>query len=167
MEEKKLTGKEKALVFLSTLGDDVSAKVLRCLPDKLSSKISDELNKFKMPGAEAIALVFKELNRFALGMVSKLKLPGTVDSEATTEHLDSLSQLGRRTPQDLLAMLQSEQPQTVVFILSYLSRAMQDKYYDLLSPGKRNELKKLKVEKVLVANQVFEKINEKMITQTA
>lgn len=166
-EPKKLSGKEKALVFLSSLGDDVSAKVLRCLPDKISSKITDELNKFSKPAPDLVAYVFRELSKFALSFVSKPKLTGVVESEATTEHLDSLSQLGRKTPQELLALLQNEQPQTIAFVLNYLSKTMQEKFYNLLSPGKRNEIKKLNIEKVAVADKVFEKLNEKLLVLDA
>jgi len=166
-DPKKLTGKEKALVFLSSLGDDVSAKVLNCLPDKISSRISDELNKFSKPSPDIVAYVFRELSRFALSFVSKPKLSGVVESEATTEHLDSLSQLGRKTPQELLALLQSEQPQTIAFVLSYLSKNMQEKFYNLLSPGKRTDVKKLNVEKIPVAALVFEKLNEKLLVLDA
>ena len=167
-EQKKLSGKEKALVFLSSLGDDVSAKVLRCLPDKISSKISDELNKFSKPAPDIVAYVFRELSRFALSFVSKPKLTGeVVESEAVTEHLDSLSQLGRKTPQELLSILQNEKPQTIAFILSYLSKTMQEKFYNLLSPGKRTEIKKITVEKVAISDKVFEKINEKLLVLEA
>ncbi len=160
----KLTGKEKALVFLSTLGDEVSAKVLRCLPDKLAAKISAELAAFPGPTPEAIALVFKELNKFALATVDRPKLTGVVESEASTEPIDSLSHLGRKTPQQLFSLLHEEEPQVLAYVLSYLSLSMREKFYQLLSPGKRSEVKKVQVEKGPWSDKVFELINEKILT---
>ncbi len=90
-----------------------------------------------------------------------------MESEAVTEHLDSLSQLGRKTPQELLSILQNEKPQTIAFVLSYLSKTMQEKFYNLLSPGKRTEIKKITVEKVPISDKVFEKINEKLLVLEA
>jgi len=159
----ELSGKEKALVFLSSLGDDVSAKVLECLPDKISSKITNELNNFSEPSPDAVALVFKELSRFAIDHVKAQSLPHTVDQAADIEHLDSLSQLDRKSPKELLDILQDEKPQTIAFIMSYLSNNSRENFYNLLAIGRKNEIKSLEVNKVPLSNEVFEKINEQLL----
>lgn len=163
MVELKISGKEKALIFLSTLGDEVSAKVLNCLPDKLSSRITEELANFTEPTPAAVAFVFKALNKFALTSAPKPKLMGAVESQVSTEQLDSLSQLGRKTPQQLMSILQNEQPQTTAYIMSYLSSSLRERFYQLLSPGKRSEIKKINVEKIPLSDKVFEKINEHLL----
>ena len=159
-----LKGKEKALIFLSSLGDEVSAKVLSCLSEKMSSKITAELNSFKRPGPEAIAYVFKELAKFALGRNKEAtRIAAPVESEASTEHLDSLSQLGRKTPRELVALLQNEEPQTIAYVLSYFSKTLQTSFYEILSPGRRNDIKNLTVEKNILSNSIFERINAKLL----
>lgn len=161
-----LKGKEKALIFLSSLGDEVSKKVLNCLPEKMSTKISEELNTFKQPGPEAVAFVFKELAKFALGRQKDApRIAAPVELTASVEHLDSLSQLGRKTPRELVALLQNEDAQTIAFILSFFSKTLQNNFYDILSPGRRSEIKSVSVEKTPLSNEVFEKINEKLLEQ--
>ena len=163
-----LKGKEKALIFLSSLGDEVSKKVLNCLSDKMSTKISEELNSFKKPGPEAIAYVFKELAKFALGRQRDVqRIAAPVESEASVEHLDSLSQLGRKSPRELVALLQNEEAQTIAFVLSYFSKSLQANFYEILSPGRRNEIKNIIIEKIPLSNDVFEKINEKLLEPAA
>jgi len=163
-----LKGKEKALIFLSSLGDEVSKKVLNCLSEKMSTKISAELNNFKNPGPEAIAYVFKELAKFALVRQKEAqRIAAPIVSTASVDHLDSLSQLGRKTPRELVALLQNEEAQTIAFILSFFSKTLQASFYEILSPGRRNEIKNTLVEKIPLANEVFEKINEKLLEQAA
>lgn len=162
-----LTGKEKALIFLSTLGDEVSRKVLSCLPDKISQRISNELNSFPKPSPDAVAFVFKELNKIALtARTESPRLSGPVEPEAEIEHLDSLSHLGRKNPRELVSILQEESAQTVAFILSYLTPSRQTNFLELLSPGRRNEVKQQKVERVPISNQIFERINEQLLVLT-
>ena len=163
-----LKGKEKALIFLSSLGDEVSAKVLSCLSEKMSTKITVELNNFKRPGPEAIAYVFKELAKFALGRNKEVtRIAAPVEPETSIEHVDALSQLGRKSPRELVALLQNEEAQTIAYVLSYFSKTLQDSFYEVLSVGRRAEIKNLTVEKNALANVVFERINEKLLENAA
>ncbi|GBR75573.1 flagellar motor switch protein FliG [Candidatus Termititenax persephonae] len=159
----QLKGKEKALVFLATLGDEVSRKVLSCLPDKLSGRIAHELNKFKKPSPEAVAFVLKELVAFSLE-----KQPERPQLEAPPEQvkeeidpIDATSELGRMPLPELVAFLQNEMPQTAAFVLSHLSPARQNGYYELVSPGRRSEIKQCVVEKTPWADSVFAALNER------
>lgn len=150
-----LKGKEKAMVFLSTLGDEVSKKVLSCLPDKLSSKIAAELNNFPKPTPEAIALVFKELNRIALTRTESLRISAPAAAETEIN-----SPFGNKSSRELLTILQDEQPQTIAFVISYLSQSMRNNFYDILSPGRRSEIKQLAVEKVPMSEVLFGSISK-------
>jgi len=51
----------------------------------------------------------------------------------------------------------------VAFVLSYLSPTLRDKYYEMLSPGRRNEVKECTVEKLPWSNAMFEKFNEQLV----
>ncbi|MDR2431883.1 MAG: hypothetical protein LBD99_06525 [Candidatus Margulisbacteria bacterium] len=160
----QLKGKEKALIFLSSMGDEVSRKILNCLPDKISAQISQDLNKFKKPAPAAIAFVLKELARFTFNRhPDPLKIDAPKkNQEPEKEEIDNLSRIGRRPLKEIVALLQDELPQTAAFILSYLSPTLRNKYYELLSPGRRNELKQCAVEKLPLSNPVWEKINEQI-----
>ena len=165
MAQPQLKGKEKALIFLSTLGDDVSRKVLSCLPDKISARISQDLNNFKKPTPAAIAFVLKELARFTLNRqpeALKIEAPKEV-KEPEREEIDDLSRIGRKPLNEIVTILQDELPQTVAFVLSYLSPTLQNKYYEMLSPGRRNEVKQCAVEKLPWSNTAFEKFNEQLV----
>jgi len=161
---QQLKGKEKALIFLSTLGDDVSAKVLNCLPDKISARISQDLNNFKKPTPSAIAFVLKELARFTLSRQPEpLKIESReVQPPADREEVDNLCCIGRKPLNEMVTILQDELPQTVAFVLSYLSPTLQGSYYEMLSPGRRNEIKECTVEKLPWSNMMFEKFNEQL-----
>lgn len=161
---QQLKGKEKALIFLSSMGDEVSRKILNCLPDKISAQISQDLSKFKKPTPSAVAFVLKELARFTFNRQSEpLKIGAPKNTkEPEREEIDNLSRIGRKPLKELVVLLQEELPQTVAFVLSYLSPTLQNKYYELLSPGRRNEIKQCAVEKSPWSNPIWEKINEQI-----
>lgn len=167
MAQPQLKGKEKALIFLSTLGDDVSRTILTCLPDKISTQISQDLSKFKKPTPSAIAFVLKELARFTLNRKPEpLKIDAPQEEKPQTpeiEEIDKLSRLGRKPLPEIVTILQDELPQTVAFVLSYLSPTLQNRYYEMLSPGRRNEIKQCSVEKLPWSNAAFEKFNEQLM----
>ena len=163
-----LNGKEKALIFLSTLGDEVSRKVLSCLPDKISSKITEELNSFPKPSPEAIALVFRELNKIALTRTDLLRLVSPNEAaKAPVKPTTPLGQLESKSPRELLSLLQDEQPQTIAFVLEHLSGGLKTSFFDSLSPGKRNEIKQLNVEKCPLSEVIFQKVNSLLISEQA
>jgi len=158
---QQFKGKEKALIFLSSMGDEVSRKILNCLPDKISAQISQDLSKFKKPTPSAVAFVLKELSRFTFNRQNeplKIDAPQNV-KEPEREETDKLSRIGRKPLKELVTLLQDELPQTAAFVLSYLSPTLQNKYYELLSPGRRNELKQCAVEKLPWSVPIWEKVN--------
>ncbi|MDR1452592.1 MAG: hypothetical protein LBJ25_01255 [Candidatus Margulisbacteria bacterium] len=158
MVAMQLKGREKALIFLSALGDEVSRKVLDCLPESIALKITRELNNFKKPSPEAVAFVLKELTRFALTQppeAPKLKEP-------EPDPLDTASEIGRKPLPELVALLQNELPQTAAFVLSYLSAGRQKDYYEMLSPGRRSEIKQCAVEKLPWSDSLFAILNEQV-----
>jgi flagellar motor switch protein FliG len=108
------------------------------------------------------------LAKFALGRQKEMpRIEGPVESQASVEHLDSLSQLGRKSPRELVALLQNEDAQTIAFILSFFSKTLQSGFYEILSPGRKNEIKNIVIEKTPLSNVVFEKINEKLLEHVA
>lgn len=99
-----LTGREKATIFLSILGADVSARVLRYLPDELADLIAAGINHLPSPSTDALSEVLDEYQSF-------LALPGAA-AEALPTHPPA--------PKKSYSFLFYERPQTVAFLLSLL-----------------------------------------------
>ncbi|HVN66917.1 MAG TPA: hypothetical protein VMT55_00970, partial [Candidatus Sulfotelmatobacter sp.] len=59
-----LTGREKATIFLSILGADVSSRVLRYLPGELADLIAAGVNHLPTPSPEALSEVMEEYRGF-------------------------------------------------------------------------------------------------------
>lgn len=100
-----LTGREKATIFLSILGADVSGRVLRYLPDELADLIAAGINHLPSPSTEALSEVLDEYQSF-------LALPG-----GAAEVLPAHPPAAKKS----YAFLFYERPQTVAFLLSLLS----------------------------------------------
>jgi hypothetical protein len=100
-----LTGREKATIFLSILGADVSSRVLRYLPDELADLIAAGINHLPSPSPEALAEVLGEYNGF-------LALPA---AGAAPVYEPVVQQ-----PKKNFAPLFYERPQVAAFIMSLL-----------------------------------------------
>jgi flagellar motor switch protein FliG len=99
-----LTGREKATIFLSILGADVSSRILRYLPDELADLIAAGINHLPTPSPEALSEVMDDYQGF-------LALP-----EARAEVLPPRPAAPKRS----YAALLYERPQTVAFLVSLL-----------------------------------------------
>ena len=53
----KLSGREKATIFLSILGPETSAQVLRYLPGEVADLIASGINHLPTPSPEALGYV--------------------------------------------------------------------------------------------------------------
>lgn len=101
-----LTGREKATIFLSILGADVSGRVLRYLPDELADLIAAGINHLPTPSPEALSEVLDEFQGF-------LALP-----EASPE--SAYVPPPPPQPKRAYASLLYERPQTAAFVISLL-----------------------------------------------
>lgn len=59
-----LTGREKATIFLSILGAETSARVLRYLPDELADLIASGINHLPSPSPAALSEVLNDFQGF-------------------------------------------------------------------------------------------------------
>jgi len=99
-----LTGREKATIFLSILGAETSARVLRYLPDELADLIAAGINHLPTPSPDVLSEVLSEYQ-------SSLALP-----ERGTEYVPPRPPAPRRS----YAAFMYERPQTIAFLLSLL-----------------------------------------------
>ncbi|MFA5034533.1 MAG: hypothetical protein WC500_01960 [Candidatus Margulisiibacteriota bacterium] len=105
-----LTGREKATIFLSILGSDVSSRVLRYLPDELADLIAAGINHLPTPSPEALQEVLSDYQGF-------LALPGpTPRAQLNQPSQPSYQTMTKRN----LSFLMYERPQTLSFLLSML-----------------------------------------------
>jgi len=100
-----LTGREKATIFLSILGTDVSSRVLRYLPDELADLIAAGINHLPSPSPEALAEVLGDYRGF-------LALPAAEERPV----YEPVVQPAKKN----LAPLLYERPQIAAFIMSLL-----------------------------------------------
>ena len=100
-----LTGREKATIFLSILGADVSSRVLRYLPEEIADLIAAGINHLPTPSPQVLSEVLDEYQSF-------LALPET----ASPEPVPSRPPAPRRS----YASLMYERPQTTAFLLSLM-----------------------------------------------
>ena len=101
-----LTGREKATIFLSILGSDVSSRVLRYLPEEIADLIASGINHLPTPSPQALSEVLDDYQGF-------LALP---PPEAEPEPMPSRP----APPRKSYAALITERPQTTAFLLSIM-----------------------------------------------
>ncbi len=137
-KKKTLTGKEKAAIFLISVGSEVSSEVLKHLKedeieeisfelaraDHVSSEVRDEVliefqelmmaQNFIMSGGVEFA---REVLEKALGPQRAIDIINRLTSSLQTKPFDFI----RKTdPAHLVNFIQNEHPQTIALILSYL-----------------------------------------------
>ncbi len=162
----KLKGKEKALIFLSMIGESSSAAILNSLPADVAQRITSELNSFKKPDPAAVGLVLKEISQFSVETEERMQLPGEVEADAQVEDLDGFSLLARKKAEDLITMLQSEKKETITTVLSFLPEVRKEEFLKELSHGKRTEYRDMlaSFEKVPFTDTLFDKINQVLVS---
>ena len=106
-----LTGREKATIFLSILGAETSARVLRYLPDELADLIASGINHLPSPSPAALEEVLGEFNSFAA-------LP---ESKEAAPRPQLETKKPSVTPKKAYTMLTVERPQVAAFLVSLLA----------------------------------------------
>ncbi|MFN3603591.1 MAG: flagellar motor switch protein FliG [Leptonema sp. (in: bacteria)] len=137
---KKLqyTGKQKAAIFLITLGPEVAAEIFKHLREDEIETLTFEMAKFDKitpEDKEAVLLEFNELmmaQEFittggidyarevlekALGTQKAIDIINRLTSSLQTRPFDFIR---RQDPQHLLNFIQNEHPQTIALILCYM-----------------------------------------------
>lgn len=141
LEKLGINGARKAAILVLTLGEEASADILRNLDDDEVQRISRELAKMNVVGADVAEMVLEEFHQ--MSMAQEFVLKGGIDyarkllnsaygPEAARKVLDRLMKtLGTETvnfdalqkadPQQLAKFIHNEHPQTIALILSHLN----------------------------------------------
>ncbi len=138
---EQLAGIRKVAILLVTLGEDVSAELLRQLEDEEVQQISREVARLSSVTAEQAEAVLDEFHQMSVAHDYVLKggmdyarklLNAAYGPEAAKKVLDRLvSALGtevvnfdalhKADPQQLAKFIHSEHPQTIALVLSHLN----------------------------------------------
>lgn len=137
-KKQQYTGKQKAAIFLITLGPEVAAEIFKHLREDEIETLTFEmakLDKVTPEDKEAILLEFNELmmaQEFittggidyarevlekALGTQKAIDIINRLTSSLQTKPFDFIR---RQDPQHLLNFIQGEHPQTIALILCYM-----------------------------------------------
>ncbi|MFA6548833.1 MAG: hypothetical protein WCT39_02745 [Candidatus Margulisiibacteriota bacterium] len=105
-----LTGREKATIFLSIIGAENSARILRYLPNELADLIASGINHLPSPSTDALSEVMDEFKSF-------LALPSSEESQAP-----QIAEPPRPSkPRLSYNLLTYERPQMTAFLLSLMA----------------------------------------------
>lgn len=101
-----LSGREKATIFLSILGAEVSARVLRYLPNELADLIAAGVNHLPTPSPEALYEVLDEFESYLALPEAKVAAPPRIEKPPP--------------PKRSYAILMYERPQMIAYLLSFM-----------------------------------------------
>ncbi len=142
-----LTGREKATIFLSILGAETSARILRYLPDELAEVIASGINRLPSPSPEALTQVLNEFSSFVALPQAKKEAPRLEERPKPP------------APKRSYGVLMYERPQMVAFLLSLLSGEAREEAVQNLPREKKTVIDLLAA---LKKNPVTSKIKEKL-----
>jgi flagellar motor switch protein FliG len=145
-----LSGREKATIFLSILGADVSTRILRYLPNELAQLIVSGLNRLPSPSPEALTEVLNEFSNF-------VALPEPKKEEAVRQIEEKPAPPPQ--PKRSYGVLMYERPQMVAFLLSLLP---EDARKEALQSFPREKSTVADLLEALKKNPLTDKIGDKL-----
>lgn len=106
-----LSGREKATIFLSILGAETAARVLRYLPEELADIIAAGVNHLPSPSPEALSEVLEDFQSYMA--LPEEKIPPRLESASFERKAPA--------PKKVYSLLMYERPQLAAFLLNLLS----------------------------------------------
>src|SRR5579862_683887 len=152
-----LNGRLKSAILLLSLGDEISAELLRRLTEDEVQAVMNAVASVSSVSEDETKAVLEEfqtasgdLMRRNQGGVDYAKrlLTGAFGPEGSKKHLEKLPQpagnaglqLRRIDPQLLARFVESEHPQTIALVLSHLTPAQSAAVLRAMNPAHRNEV---------------------------
>lgn len=156
----QLTGKQKAAIFLVTIGSTISADIFKHLREEDIEVLTWEITRLDNIVAEDRDMVLQEFH--ALMMAQDFITSGGIDyarellekslgSQKSAEIVSRLTSslktrpfdfIRRTDPANLLNLIQQEHPQTIALILAYLEPAKASQIIAQLSPERQSDVAK-------------------------
>ncbi len=135
---RRLSGKEKAAIFLIALGPEKSAKVFKHLNEEEIEELTLQIANMKMVSSEEKDKVIQDFYQLALAQeyitegginyakevleraLGEEKAVDIINRLVSSLHVRPFEFVRRADPDQLLSYIQDEHPQTIALILSYL-----------------------------------------------
>ena len=118
----KLSGREKATIFLSILGPETSAQVLRYLPGELADLIASGINHLPTPTPEALGAVLLDFNSFLAlpppGARTTPQMEAPAKPAIPREKMTPKDIILSAPPRKLAFLLTEERPQIAAVVLT-------------------------------------------------
>ncbi|WGK68943.1 flagellar motor switch protein FliG [Candidatus Haliotispira prima] len=158
--DEELTGRQKAAIFLVTLGSEISAAIFKHLNQEEVETITFEIARLGNVRSEDRDLVLQEFQEMmmaqdfmAAGGVDYARelLEKSLGSDKAIEIINRLTSslksrpfdfVRRADPQHILNFIQQEHPQTIALILSYIEPAKASAVLGGLDPDMQSEVAK-------------------------
>lgn len=155
-----LKGKQKAAIFLISMGQDVASEVFKHLKDDEIEQLTLEIARLHKVDAETKEMVYNEFNQLivaqsyisqggisyakeilekALGESKALEIISKLTSSLQVKPFDFIQ---RTEPSQILNFISSEHPQTIALIISYLPPIKSAQIISELPPEKQAEIAK-------------------------
>ncbi|MFH1347813.1 MAG: hypothetical protein ABIH22_03895 [Candidatus Margulisiibacteriota bacterium] len=147
-----LSGREKATIFLSILGAENSARILRYLPEELADLIASGINHLPSASPEALSEVLSDFKSFVALPESERAVPPPQIEERPRPV----------RPKRSYAVLMYERPQVAAFLISLLP---EDQREDALLSFSREKGVVSELLSGLRKNPLTSKIGEKLREQ--
>jgi flagellar motor switch protein FliG len=158
LDPEKLTGPQKAAIFLMLMGDDFASEVYKYLDDDDIKRIGVEMAKIDFIPAEVAKRILEEANIEAKDLLSNINLsPDEFLKRSLIEAYgdkgkqlyeeikkevgpDSFKKLKKLDPKTIANFLASEHPQTIAIILVHLEPELSGQVLQLLPEMIRSEV---------------------------
>lgn len=134
-----ITGREKATIFLSILGSDTAARILRYLPEELADVIATSINHLPTPTPDALGAVLKEFKSGLALRAPSAPPPPQIEETVIPEDDSPLGRLNAAYAKRLAQLFTFERSQVAAFVLSMLNPAKKEEV--LMNMGQqKNEI---------------------------
>jgi flagellar motor switch protein FliG len=155
---RRLSGKEKAAIFLIALGPEKSAKVFKHLNEEEIEELTLQIANMKMVSSEEKEKVIQDFYQLALAQeyitegginyakevleraLGEEKAVDIINRLVSSLHVRPFEFVRRADPDQLLSYIQDEHPQTIALILSYLRPNQSAQILSNLDPDKQAEV---------------------------
>ena len=127
-----ISGREKATIFLSILGAEASAKILRYLPEEIADLIAAGVNQLPSPSPEALSAVLNEFRSY-VSLPSSGERRRISTARPTPGGLEGMApaDVMRRVPPEVLAgLLSAERPALIAFVASQLPPDLSERFLE-------------------------------------
>lgn len=134
-----LTGKEKAMILLSILGNELASKILAHLPQEYADLITSSIENLPKPSADAITAVLNDISQFMALEKGQTKrgIEEKPSSERPQPVRSLLDILFYAHPKKIAIALSAERTSVAAFILSFFPNVQAGEVLSFMSERKK------------------------------